>query len=101
MMGKPTDVRVMGVALYFLPVETRVPLKFGKETVTYGACARARVKVEGADGKTACGWGETPLSVTWIGFVPAFLVMILTTPPMASDPYKTEAGPFIISILSV
>lgn len=60
------DVRVIGSELYFLPVETRVPLKFGHETVTYVTCARAKLTVEGARGKRAVGWGETPLSVTWV-----------------------------------
>jgi L-alanine-DL-glutamate epimerase-like enolase superfamily enzyme len=65
-MPKPTDIRVVGAALYFLPVYTRVPLKFGAETVTYVTCARVRVTVEGVDGQCAEGWGETPLSVQWV-----------------------------------
>ena len=31
-MSKPTDVRPIAAALYFLPVTNRVPLKFGPET---------------------------------------------------------------------
>ena len=65
-MGKSTDVRVVAASLYFLPVETRVPLKFGPETLTSVTCARAGVRVVGADGRTAEGWGETPLSVQWV-----------------------------------
>ncbi len=65
-MSKGTDVRCRGAALYFLPVETRVPLKFGRETLTHVTCARVRVRVENAEGKCAEGWGETPLSVTWV-----------------------------------
>ncbi len=65
-MPKPTDVRAIGAELYFLPVETRVPLKFGHETVTHVVCARARVRVADAQGNTADGWGETPLSVSWV-----------------------------------
>lgn len=64
-MSKPTDIRVKDARLYFLPVKTRVPLKFGHETLTEVTCARACVTVEGRDGKTAEGWGETPLSVQW------------------------------------
>ena len=64
-MAKPTDVSPADVKLYFLPVETRVPLKFGKETVTYVACARVCMRVRNAAGHEAEGWGETPLSVTW------------------------------------
>ena len=30
-----------------------------------------------------------------------FFVIILTTPPIASEPYNVEAGPRIISILSI
>ena len=65
-MGKPTDIRCVGATLYYLPVETRMPLKFGIETVTAVTCARVKVTVEGSGGRTAEGWGETPLSVTWV-----------------------------------
>jgi len=64
-MSKPTDVRPVGAKLMFLPVETRVPLKFGPETLTYVTCARACVRVRDAAGREAEGWGETPLSVQW------------------------------------
>src|SRR2546427_1178375 len=63
---KATDVRVVGAALWFLPVETRVPLKFGTETLTSVTCARVRVTVTDSGGRTAEGWGETPLSVQWV-----------------------------------
>src|SRR5512140_1463345 len=65
-MGKATDIRTVGAALYFLPVQTRVALKFGPETLTHVTCARARVTVADAQGRTAEGWGETPLSVQWV-----------------------------------
>ena len=65
-MGKATDVRVVGVSLYFLPVETRVPLKFGPETTTRATCARVCMTVADRDGRLATGWGETPLSVQWV-----------------------------------
>ena len=64
-MHRPTDVRVNRVELYFLPVVTRVPLKFGSETLTTVTCARARIQVIDRRGNTAEGWGETPLSVQW------------------------------------
>ena len=64
-MTKSTDVRVTGSAVYFLPVRTRVPLKFGGETLVSVICARARVWVTDRKGRTAEGWGETPLSVQW------------------------------------
>ena len=65
-MAKETDVRPVGASLYFLPVETRVPLKFGGETLTEVICARASVKVADRSGRTVIGWGETPLSVQWV-----------------------------------
>lgn len=63
--GKPSDVRVVAAELYFLPIETRVPLKFGKETLSSVTCARARLVVVGRDGQMADGWGEVPLSAQW------------------------------------
>lgn len=65
-MSKNTDVRVVGAELYFLPVTTRVPLKFGPETLTSVTCARVRLRVCDAGGRMAEGWGETPLSVQWV-----------------------------------
>lgn len=65
-MRKVTDVRVASTSLYFLPVETRVPLKFGPETLTHVTCARACVTVADGLGRRAKGWGETPLSVQWV-----------------------------------
>jgi L-alanine-DL-glutamate epimerase-like enolase superfamily enzyme len=65
-VGKSTDIRTIGAALYFLPVQTRVPLKFGAETLTHVTCARARVTVADESGRAAEGWGETPLSVQWV-----------------------------------
>ena len=62
----PTDITITADALYFLPVETRVPLKFGTETLTRVTCARARVQVRRRDGREMEGWGETPLSVQWV-----------------------------------
>ena len=62
-MAQSTDVRVVATALHFLPVEVRVPLKFGKETLIHVTCGRVRVTVENPSGTWAVGWGETPLSV--------------------------------------
>jgi L-alanine-DL-glutamate epimerase-like enolase superfamily enzyme len=65
-MPKRTDVRPVGTALYYLPVETRMPLKFGPETLTSVTLARARMRVQDGTGAEAEGWGETPLSVQWV-----------------------------------
>jgi L-alanine-DL-glutamate epimerase-like enolase superfamily enzyme len=64
-MPLSTDIRPAAATLYYLPVATRMPLKFGPETVTGVVCARVRLTVTGRDGRRADGWGETPLSVTW------------------------------------
>jgi L-alanine-DL-glutamate epimerase-like enolase superfamily enzyme len=63
--SRPTDIRVQRVALYLLPVSTRLPLKFGAETLTSVTCARVKLLVADRSGNTAEGWGETPLSVQW------------------------------------
>ncbi len=58
-------MRITGAELYLLPVQTRVPLKFGPETLTSVTCARVRVRVTDRNGRSVWGWGETPLSVQW------------------------------------
>ena len=65
-MSKPTDIRVIGARLHFIPVRTRVPLKFGPEVTTSVTVARACVRVADRHGRVAEGWGETPLSVQWV-----------------------------------
>jgi len=61
-----TDIRCTASELFFLPVQTRVPLKFGHELLTSVTCARVRLRVEDSSGRSAEGWGETPLSVQWV-----------------------------------
>lgn len=65
-MPKLTDIRPVGATLYFLPIKTRVPLKFGPETTTSVTCARVKLTVVDRQGRRADGWGETPLSVQWV-----------------------------------
>ncbi|MDR1863096.1 MAG: hypothetical protein LBQ67_04150 [Treponema sp.] len=60
------DIKVVSCRLYFSPVETRVPLKFGPETTTHVLCARTEITVAGQGNREAIGWGETPLSVAWV-----------------------------------
>jgi len=60
-----TDVNPVSVDLYFLNVQTRIPLKFGPETLTSVICARVCMTVTNEHGQKAQGWGETPLSVQW------------------------------------
>ncbi|WP_235905123.1 hypothetical protein [Tautonia marina] len=64
-MPSPKDARVVGASLYFLPIKTRMPLKFGPETLTHVTCARVKLTVTDDAGSTSEGWGETPLSVQW------------------------------------
>jgi len=59
------ETRLLDVALHFLPVRMRTPLKFGDQVLTEVTCARVRVRLS-VDGKEADGWGETPLSVGWL-----------------------------------
>ncbi|MCB1227763.1 MAG: hypothetical protein KDK99_18235 [Verrucomicrobiales bacterium] len=63
---KSKAIRVCSAEVYFLPTVLRVPLKFGPETVTSVVCLRVRVEVETGAGQRAEGWGETPLSVSWV-----------------------------------
>ncbi len=65
-MSHPTDIRPVAAELYFLPVSNRVPLKFGREVVNRVNCARVCLRVRDRQGREAEGWGETPLSVTWV-----------------------------------
>src|SRR6266705_616968 len=65
-MSPPRIHRIIAVRLYFIPVETRLPLKFGPETLTSVTCARVALRVADEQGHEAEGWGETPLSVQWV-----------------------------------
>jgi L-alanine-DL-glutamate epimerase-like enolase superfamily enzyme len=58
--------QITGLRLFFLPVRTRMPLKFGPETLTSVTCARVAMRVVDEHGVIAEGWGETPLSVQWV-----------------------------------
>jgi L-alanine-DL-glutamate epimerase-like enolase superfamily enzyme len=65
MASNKNDVQIESVAVNYLPVEMRMPLKFGAESVSSVTCIRVAVSVMGLEGRVATGWGETPLSVTW------------------------------------
>lgn len=43
-----------------------MPLKFGAQVVERAVFARVCVRVEDSRGRSAVGWGETPLSVAWV-----------------------------------
>lgn len=59
------SVRVREARLYFLPIRTRTPYKFGNQSLDQVTCARVALTVETESGRSATGWGETPLSVPW------------------------------------
>lgn len=64
-MTLATDIRVVGVELYALPVEMRVPFKFGGSITTHATCMRVRMTVQDTAGRRAIGWGESPISENW------------------------------------
>ena len=97
-MAKPTDVRPIAAAVYFLPIKTRMPLKFGPEITTEVTCARIRVTVADTRGRRAEGWGETPLSVQWVwpsrlGYEERHQVLRKLTARIAESWVKTPAKP--------
>jgi len=46
MPAKAIDVHPTSVEIHFLPVEMRVPLKFGAETLTHVQCVRVQMVVD-------------------------------------------------------
>lgn len=65
-MSKPTDIQISTAEVHFFSSPMRVPLKFGPETVTSAVFLRVKVTVHDDKGREAIGWGETPLSVSWV-----------------------------------
>jgi L-alanine-DL-glutamate epimerase-like enolase superfamily enzyme len=65
MTTNPRDISVEDAAVHFIPIEARMPLKFGAEVMTTVTVLRVRLTVAGSGGSRADGWGETPLSVQW------------------------------------
>lgn len=70
-MPSDTDIRVTSTELYFLPVQARIPLKFGHETLTSVICARVRMEVEDQTGTRAYGWGNPHSVCNGFGRVPS------------------------------
>jgi len=65
MPTKSTDIRPISARLHLLPVQTRLPYKFGAETMTQVTCARVCLRVTDRQGRQAEGWGEGPLNGQW------------------------------------
>lgn len=59
-------MKIIAAELQFIPVATRMPLKFGDQVLKEVSCARVKLTVEDESGTEAIGWGETPLSVPWV-----------------------------------
>ena len=59
------DVTIQNVESSFFQYANRVPLKFGHEVSTGGETVFVCIMVSGEDGRTACGYGETPLAAAW------------------------------------
>ena len=65
-MNKPTDVRVTGVSLYFLPVTDAGSIEVWDRNLDIGDVCPGECDCCRSHGHTAEGWGETPLSVQWV-----------------------------------
>lgn len=62
----PSLHRLANLKVYFIPIQTRMPLKFGHETLTSATLVRVGLEVVDETSRRAQGWGETPLSVQWV-----------------------------------
>ncbi len=60
-----SDIKILEVTPYFLPVKTRVPLKFGAVVLREVTYAQVKVKAENRKGEVGIGWGAIPLSDFW------------------------------------
>jgi len=60
------NIRIKDIDLIFIPISTRIPLVFGKETLKSLICLRVKVRVESTSGTSASGWGEVPLNIQWL-----------------------------------
>ena len=52
MASSDLDIRILSSDLKFVPVETRMPLKFGAEVLTSVRCARVRLVCAGQETET-------------------------------------------------
>lgn len=58
-------MKISSIKLSFVPVVTRIPLKFADQVLTSVTCARVEIHAEQND-QSATGFAETPLSVAWV-----------------------------------
>ena len=57
-MTRSSDITIGHISLEFIPVQTRVPLKFGNEVLSSVTCAQACMEVSGVNGQRSLGWGK-------------------------------------------
>lgn len=70
--GKPTDARIAGLSYDFEPQPFRTPLKFGGSLMKDIVLFNVRLRVEGAAGRSAEGFGSMPLGNVW-SFPPRYV----------------------------
>ncbi|MEL7499341.1 MAG: mandelate racemase/muconate lactonizing enzyme family protein [Planctomycetota bacterium] len=59
-------ISIEQIELFLIPIQMRMPLKFGDQVLNSVTCARVKVTVVDEAGRSAVGYGETPLSVGWV-----------------------------------
>ncbi len=64
-MSKPTDIRIVDVALDTERIDYRSPIKFGGRVVTDVVIANVAVEVETRDGRRGRGLGSMPIGNVW------------------------------------
>jgi L-alanine-DL-glutamate epimerase-like enolase superfamily enzyme len=64
-MSKPTDIRIVDVALDTECIDYRSPIKFGGRVVTDVVIANVGVEVETRDGRRGRGLGSMPIGNVW------------------------------------
>jgi L-alanine-DL-glutamate epimerase-like enolase superfamily enzyme len=64
-MSKPTDIRIVDLALDTERIDYRSPIKFGGRVVTDVVIANVAVEVETRDGRRGRGMGSMPIGNVW------------------------------------
>ena len=64
-MSKPTDVRIVNVALDTERIDYRSPIKFGGRVVTDVVIANVALDVQTRDGRRGRGFGSMPIGNVW------------------------------------
>lgn len=62
---KQYDITISQVKVHYIQYQNRVPLKFGHEVSTGGELVCVTMQVTDCTGRSASGYGETPLGAAW------------------------------------